>query len=108
MTIVPFIFMFKGSRGSFGNEDPKYFNDTFEFRIGTEYKSNIEYLLDDVVTNNKTGKGHIITVIYNQTTTTDPDSIVNIKHSLDDSKDYEVSADYGSNGFINKIIIKDI
>lgn len=104
-----FIFKYWGEiANDVESSDVKVFNNNFELRTGTQNKTGIEHLLDDIVTNNKTEKNHIIKVTYNQTTTSDPNSIVEIKHSLDDNKDYEVSADYDSNGFINKITIKDI
>lgn len=84
------------------------FNSKFEIRSGTKYKSSIEYLLDDVITNNKTNKDMLITVIYKDKETTDPDSIVEIKHSLNDRSKYEVKLDYDDDGYVNKITIEDI
>lgn len=84
------------------------FNATLEMYIGTEYGASVGNLLDKVVTSNKTNKGHIITVIYKEITTTSEDEIVNIKHSLDNFTEYEVSLDYDNNGYINKVTIKNI
>ena len=42
------------------------------------------------------------------TTSTTEDDIVAIKHLLDEDSKYEVSLDYGENGYINKVTIKDI
>lgn len=84
------------------------FNSKFEIRSGTKYKSSIEYLLDDVITNNKTNKDMLITVIYKDKETTDPDYIVEIKHSLNDRNKYEVKLDYDDDGYVNKITIEDI
>lgn len=85
-----------------------YFNSTLEMYSGTKYGSNVGNLLDKVVTSNKTNKDHIITVIYKEITTTSEDEIVNIKHSLDKFTEYEVSLDYDTNGYINKVTVKDI
>lgn len=84
------------------------FNSKFEIRSGTKYKSSIEYLLDDVITNNKTNKDMLVTVTYKDNETTDPDTIINIKHSLEDWKKYEVKLDYDEDGYVNKVTIEDI
>ena len=75
---------------------------------GTQNKFMISYFLDNVVTSNKTNSNHIITVTYNETTTTSEDGIVGIKNSLNDDSKYEVSLDYDTKGYINKVTIKDI
>lgn len=81
------------------------FNNVFEIYVGTEYGTSVGNLLDKVVTNNKTEKNHIITVIYGDKTTTDPNEIVSIKKSLEKWGEYEVSLDYDDNGFANKVTI---
>lgn len=85
-----------------------YFNSSFEMYSGTKSKFLISSLLDNVVTNNKTEKEHIITVIYRDKSTDIPDEIVKIKHSLKDDKKYEVSLDYDEYGFVNKVTITDL
>ena len=84
------------------------FNSKFEIRSGTQYKSTINFILDDVVTNNKKNKDMLITVVYRDTNTTDPDTIVNVKQSLQDWTKYEVKLDYDNNGYVNKVTIEDI
>ena len=84
------------------------FNSKFEIRSGTKYKSSIEYLLDDVITNNKINKDMLVTVTYKDNETTDPDTIIEIKHSLEDWKKYEVKLDYDEDGYVNKVTIEDI
>ena len=64
--------------------------------------------MDDIVTNNKTNKSHIITVVYNDITTTEEKEIKEIRNKLSDRKDYDVSLDYDSNGYVNKFTIEDI
>ena len=86
----------------------KWFNDNYETYSGTKSKFSIEILLDDVITNNKTNKNLLITVIYHDTSTTNPDEIINIKHSLQDWTKYEVKLDYDNNGYVNKVTIEDI
>lgn len=64
--------------------------------------------LDKIITNNKTNSEHIITVIYNGTSATTEDEIISIKKSLDKWTNYYYSVDYDSNGYINKVTIKDM
>ena len=84
------------------------FNSKFEFHSGTKYKSSVEYLLDDIVTNNKTNKDMLITLIYKDKETTDPETIIDIKHALNDKIKYEVKLDYDDDGYVYKITIEDI
>lgn len=84
------------------------FNRDFERYSGTSSRLFVTTLLDNVVTNNKKNSDKIITVIYNGTTTTDPNEIVELKPSFEQGKDYEVMLDYGTNGLVNKVTIKDI
>lgn len=75
---------------------------------GTSSKLIVTTLLDNVVTNNKKNSDKIITVIYNETTTTEPNEIVELKQSFEQGKKYEVMLDYNTNGLANKVTIKDI
>lgn len=81
------------------------FNQTFELYSGTQSASFVKILLDKVVTNNKKEKDHIITVIYNGQSTNEPSEIVNMKKTLVDRQEYEVSLDYNSDGFVSKVTI---
>jgi len=82
------------------------FNSVFELYNGTQSKFFVSNLLEEVVTNNKTKKDHIITVVYNEMSTSNTDEITTLKQNLEDGNDYEVSLDYDTNGFVNKISIK--
>ncbi len=84
----------------------KVFNAPFELYNGSQSGLFLDDLLDQVVTNNKTEDDHIITVVYNTTMTAVPDEISALKQNLEDGKEYEVSLDYDSDGFVNKITIK--
>lgn len=84
------------------------FNSDFEFYAGTKWKNSIELLLDKVVKNNRKNSDKIITVVYRNNSVTDGDAIIDLKHSLEDFKDYEVKVDYNDTGYINKVIIEDI
>ena len=84
------------------------FNNKYEMYSGTQSKFFIESLLDNVVTNNKKNKEMLVTIIYNDKSTTDPEEIINIKHSLDDKKKYEIKLDYDDDGYVNKITIENL
>ena len=82
------------------------FNWDFETYVGTQYSNSIGYLLDDVITNNKKNKDYLITVIFKDTNTTDPETIKNIKKQFEEWHKYEVSLDYDEEGYVNKITIE--
>jgi len=84
------------------------FNSKFEIYSGTQSKFFIESLLDNAVTNNKTNKDLLVTVIYKDKNTTNPDEIVNIKHSLKDRTKYEIKLDYDEDNYVNTITIEDL
>lgn len=90
------------------NNEIEDFNRSIEPAQGTNSKFALSSYLDKVVTSNKKNKDHVITVVYRETTTTNEDDIVKIKHMLDNTKKYEVSLDYDEDGYISKITIKDI
>ena len=90
------------------NNEIEDFNRSLEPAQGTNSKFALSSYLDKVVTSNKKNKNHVITVVYRETTTTNEDDIVEIKHILDNTKKYEVSLDYDEDGYISKITIKDI
>ena len=90
--------------------------DTLNFEKG-DYK-NISLYVNKSITINGNGANlygydtlsadHINPIIYNKTTTTDPNEIVELKLSFEQGKNYEVMLDYGTNGLVNKVTIKDI
>lgn len=84
------------------------FNNEFELYSGTSSKLFVTTLLEKVVTNNKKNSDKVITVAYNETTTTDANEIVELKSSFEQGRGYEVMLDYDTNGFVNKVTIKDI
>lgn len=83
------------------------FNFTFKGYNGTKTKFFIEGYLDTIVTNNKTNQDHQISVKFNNQETTDPNEIVSIKQSLLDNKEYELSMDYDTQGYFNKLTITE-
>ncbi len=80
------------------------FNFDIETYSGTQYGSTVLRLLDNVITKIKKNTNHPITVIYG-TTTSKADEITTLKKQFDRSIQYEVSLDYDSNGYINKVTI---
>lgn len=92
----------------YNKQEVDSFNRGFEIYSGTRSKQIVATVLDKVVTNNKKNSDKIITVMYNETTTTAPNEIVELKQSFEQRKDYEIILDYGTNGLVNKVTIKDI
>lgn len=83
------------------------FNSSYEMFAGTESGNSVSWLIDKVITNNKTNESHIIRVIYGSINTTDETEIRNLKKSLDKRTDYEVILDYDDIGFVNQITIEN-
>ena len=102
---------FTGHKGalskSFNEFEVESFNNDFYGDSGTKSVVFVKNTLDTVVTINKTKKDHIITVVYNDVKTSDPDAIVDLKQSLNKSE-YEVGFDYDDVGFINKVTLSDV
>ena len=86
--------------------DVDMFNIQFSGINGQKSTFFINDYLDEIVTNNKKQE-HIITVKYQDKETSNPDEIIAIKKSLDESKQYELSTDYDQAGFINKLTITE-
>lgn len=94
-----------GMKDSFGKDS---FNNSFDFYLGTSYGMQVGMLLDEIITNNKTNSNRLVTVKFDDISTTDPTEIKNIKVGFGTgmSDRYEVSAEYDENGYINEIIIE--
>lgn len=84
------------------------FNTPYENDAGRRSGFFLINTLDDIVTNNKKNKEHIITVVYKDVTTTEETEIKKIRDSLSSNRDYDVSLDYDSKGYVNKFTIADI
>ena len=95
------------SNDAFSKYDVASFNYDLELFTGTNSGMFVSNLLDNVITKNKKDKTHTITVIYGEVNTTNTDEIRQLKTNFEDSKNYEVSLDYGSDGFVNKVTIFD-
>lgn len=75
---------------------------------GTKSGFFLSILLDEVITKNKTEKEHTITVVYGDDKTSNTDEIRELKKKFSNEKNYDISLDYDSNGFINQVTIYDI
>ena len=82
--------------------------NNFEQYEGTKLGNTVENMLEKVVTNNKKNTDKLITIVFNETETSDTSEITKIKHKLDTFTDYEVSLDYDDKGNVNKITIEEI
>ena len=83
-------------------------NTYFESSTGTEPTLFVESTLDRIISVNKKNTGHTVTLVYNNIVTTDETEIKNIKHSLVDFSEYEVSIEYDDEGYVNKVILEDL
>ena len=96
---------YDGYNDSYNKINVDEFNYDLEIYSGTQYGSNVSLLLNDVITKIKKNANHSITVTYGTTTTSKPDEITTLKKQFDKTSEYEVSLDYDSDGYINKVTI---
>lgn len=87
--------------------DIRRFNNDYEMYVGSEYGTSVGRLIDTISTNNKKDKERVITVIYNDVNTQDPEKMKEIKKQLDDWTKYEVSFEYDEDGFIYQVKIEE-
>ena len=87
--------------------DTASFNGPFELYSGSKSYNSVKSLLDRIIINNKKNEDHTLEIVYKDTTTKDPEEIKNMKENFTDSFDYEVSIDYDSDGYANKITIEE-
>ncbi len=88
------------------------FNSKFEFYQGTNGGTAVGMEIDKIVENNKKNTTKLIEVIFDGNSYgTDAENIRKIKNSLKDFngyklQQYEVSLDYDTNGYVNKVTIE--
>jgi len=85
--------------------DIERFNLELEDYNGSKYGYDVKELLDEVVLKLKKNTEHSITLIYENTSMTNTNDIINLKKQIDDESEYEIVLDYDKNGYINKITI---
>ena len=100
--------IFEVFKGFIGNIDKEEFNGQFEMYSGTEMGASTKKIIDNVIKNNKTNKDRLVTFVYNDVKSTDPDEIKGVKSKINDFKDYEVSLDYDDDGYVNKVTVEDV
>lgn len=90
------------------NFDVTSFNSKYETHAGKTSGFFLTGILDDIVTNNKTNKKHIISVEYNEKSTVNEKEIKEIRNAISERKDYDLSFEYDNNGFINSLTIEEL
>ena len=105
VTVV--VLIVKGAVSSSNNFDKSRFNNQFIFKNGTQYKTFVDTLIDDINESNKKNDKHQVVLVYKDKEVTSSDDLVNLKHSLKNMK-YEVIFNYDDKGYINKIVIEDV
>ena len=87
------------------NASPDFFNFEFEFYSGSQKGLFVQTLLNLTAENNRKNSS-IITVVYNGSSASSADKILDFSGSLDMMKDYKVTLGYDEDGYVNKITIK--
>ena len=93
------------NNSNYSSYDISSFNSDLEIYRGTKYGSSVSILLDNVVMKIKKNSNHPIVVVYGNQTISNVDGIISLKKEFDYNTKYEISFDYDSNGFINKVSI---
>ncbi len=83
-------------------------NMDFESFAGTNKTVFVKNVLDKIISNNKKDKEHIVTLVYKNEEITDETRIKEIKKSLEEWGEYEISIDYDESGYVNKITLEDM
>lgn len=79
--------------------------DSLELYSGTKFGSIVKTVIDKIITNNKKYSDNLITVTYNDTTTSDPAELQKLKLNFEDFKKYEISYEYDDNKYIYQMDI---
>ena len=87
--------------------DTYSFNMGFEILQGSNTDLGVITALDRVIASNKKNDRKI-TVNYKETETQEENDIINIKKQINNMGEYNISFDYDSDGFINKVTIMDL
>ena len=95
------------SKEEYKKSENEWDKDTFNMQFfgdnGTRNAIFVKNTLDDIIKSNKTYDKKI-TLVFDGREVTDESEIISIKQSL--SGDYEVSLDYDSDGYINKVTVR--
>lgn len=82
-----------------------YFNSEFESFFGEQPKYFVEIVLGKVITNNNEGE-RIISVYYQDVVAVSQSEIQTLLKSLE-NKEYFISLNYSSDGYVNGLVIED-
>lgn len=83
------------------------FNFQFENSSGTKSTFFLKYIFDDIIESNKKNERKVA-LLFNGESTTDESRIIEIKHGLGDTDEFEVSINYDDDGYVNEIKVDKI
>ena len=96
--------------GGINSTSKSSFNWDYEQHTGTQSCFFIGNMFENVITNNKKNSKHVITVVYKDYHTSNPDEIAKIKKeacpSITSFNTYDISLDYDKKGYVNTITLK--
>ena len=78
------------------------FNFQFNSSAGTKSGFFLETTLDTIIKSNKTNNRKV-SLVFNGNSTQDENEIIEIKHNLGNSNNYEVSVNYDDDGYVYEI-----
>lgn len=84
------------------------FNFSFENKKGKQKKFFVENLLDDVINSNNKNQDKKIEIVFEGENTSDTFKIKDIRNKITNlaTEEFDITLDYDSKGYINKIIIE--
>lgn len=91
-----------------GDIEVNVYNAKFDLYEGSQSGLLVNKLLENVVANNTLTKNQLIKVTYNGKTYINANDIEKLKPLFNKTKEYEVSLDYDSSGFIIKVNIEQL
>lgn len=86
------------------------FNATYKIYSGSHDLNFLEGLFISVINNNKINNEHKITIVYNDTSTSNPTEIEKLKEDMNSSSisyNFKITLNYDSDGYVNKITFKE-
>ena len=93
---------------NYDNEfDKSAFNVPIEMYGGEQNGFYVKSMIDYIILSNTKYKSHIILLNYNNNSGSSSEEILGIKSKISNDKSYYILFTYDSNGYINKIDIKD-
>lgn len=86
------------------------FNFSFENKTGKQKKFSVENLLDDVINSNNKNQDKKIEIVFEEENTSDTSKIKDIRNKITNlaTEEFDITLDYDSKGYINKITIEKL